>query len=72
LLWTEASLGSTRTLGWSGASVGFGELATTPPESSASSSVPITDAHLSVALEDMSLSLPGTTGLIAIFQRPRT
>jgi hypothetical protein len=39
----------------------LGEVATTPPESRASNSVPSTDAHLSVAFEDIFLSLPGTT-----------
>jgi len=39
----------------------LGDVATTPPESRASNSVPSTDAHLSVAFEDMFLSLPGTT-----------
>jgi hypothetical protein len=40
----------------------LGDVATTPPESRASISVPSTDAHLSVAFEDIFLSLPGTTG----------
>jgi len=39
----------------------LGDVATTPPESRASNSVPSTDAHLSVAFEDMFLSLPGRT-----------
>jgi hypothetical protein len=39
----------------------LGEVATTPPESRASNNVPSTDAHLSVAFEDIFLSLPGTT-----------
>jgi hypothetical protein len=39
----------------------LGDVATTPPESRASNSVPSTDAHLSVAFEDIFLSLPGTT-----------
>jgi len=40
----------------------LGDVATTPPESRASNSVPSTDAHLSVAFEDIFLSLPDTTG----------
>jgi hypothetical protein len=39
----------------------LGDVATTPPESRASNSVPSTDAHLSVAFEDIFLSLPSTT-----------
>jgi hypothetical protein len=39
----------------------LGDVATTPPESRASNSVPSTDAHLSVAFEDIFLSLAGTT-----------
>jgi hypothetical protein len=39
----------------------LGEVATTPPESRASNSVPSTDAHLSVAFEDIFLSLLDTT-----------
>jgi hypothetical protein len=49
------------TVGWSGAWDGLGDVATTPPESRASKSVPSTDAHLSVAFEDMFLSLSATT-----------
>jgi hypothetical protein len=44
----------------------LGDVATTPPESRASKSVPSTDAHLSVAFEDIFLSLPGTTGRIMV------
>jgi hypothetical protein len=58
----------------------LGDVATTPPESRASNSVPSTDAHLSVAFEDIFLSLPGTTGRImvsgnlnlTVARRPRT
>jgi hypothetical protein len=39
--------------GRSGAPAGLGAVATTTLESRANSSVPITDAHLSVAFEDM-------------------
>jgi len=35
----------------------LGDEATMPPDSRASNSVPITDAHLSVMFEDISLSL---------------
>jgi hypothetical protein len=61
-----ASLGSTVTDGCSGASAGLGEVATTPPESRASNSVPSTDAHLSVAFEDIFLSLPDTTRCLMV------
>jgi hypothetical protein len=61
-----ASLGSTVTDGWSGASAGLGDVATTPPESRASNSVPSTDAHLSVAFEDIFLSLADTTGCFMV------
>jgi hypothetical protein len=44
----------------------LGEVATTPPESRASKSVPSTDAHLSVAFEDIFLSLPDTTGCVMV------
>jgi hypothetical protein len=39
----------------------LGDVATTPTESMASTSVPTADAHLSVVFEDIFLSLPGTT-----------
>jgi hypothetical protein len=44
----------------------LGDVATTPPESTASKSVPSTDAHLSVAFEDMFLSLPGITARLMV------
>jgi hypothetical protein len=44
----------------------LGEVATTPPESRASNNVPSTDAHLSVAFEDIFLSLPGTTRCVMV------
>jgi hypothetical protein len=44
----------------------LGEVATTPPESRASKSVPSTDAHLSVAFEDIFLSLPDTTRCLMV------
>src|SRR5947208_2850354 len=56
-LCTVVSLGNTLTAGWSGAWSGFGDVATTPPESRASNSVPSTDAHLSVASRTCFLSL---------------
>jgi len=62
LLWTVASLGNSVTAGCHGACVGFGDVATTAPEPRASTSVPSIDAHLSVAIEDIFLSLTGTTG----------
>jgi hypothetical protein len=62
LLWTVASFGKSLTVGCNGASAGFGDVATTPPETRASTSVPSIDAHLSVAFEDIFLSLPVTTG----------
>jgi hypothetical protein len=71
LLCTLALFASGVTAGWSGASLGLGVLVTTAAESAASSSVPVTDAHLSVAFEDMILSLPGTTGLARISSESR-
>jgi hypothetical protein len=62
LLCTLASFGSSVKDGWRGACTGLGELATTPPASIASSSVANVDAHLSVAIEDIFLSLLRTTG----------
>jgi hypothetical protein len=44
----------------------LGDVATTAPENTASNSVPSADAHLSVAFEDMFLSLPGITARLMV------